>query len=154
QVTPALMKDVKKQVPTAICEMRPGVVNRHVIVNRTVPPFDNREVRLAMALAIDRQAFIDILADGQGDIGTVLQPAPGGLWGMPPDLLKDLPGYDPDIKKNRQQARAIMEKLGYGPGKRLKVKISARDLPTYRDPAVILLDQLKEIYIDGELEVV
>jgi peptide/nickel transport system substrate-binding protein len=154
QVTPALMKDVRKQVPAAICEMTPGMVNRHVIVNRKMPPFDNREVRLALALAIDRQAFIDILADGQGDIGTVLQPAPGGLWGMPPDMLKDLPGYDPDIKKNRQQARAIMEKLGYGPSRRLKVKVSARDLPTYRGPAVILIDQLKEIYIDAELEVV
>jgi len=154
QVTPALMKDLKKQVPGAICEMIPGMVNRHVIVNRSVPPFDNQEARLAMALAIDRQAFIDILADGQGDIGTVLQPAPGGLWGMPPDLLKDLPGYEPDIKKNRQQARAIMEKLGYGPNRRLKVKVSARDLPTYRDPAVVLVDQLREIYIDAELEVV
>jgi peptide/nickel transport system substrate-binding protein len=154
QVTVPLMKDVRKQVPTAICEMTPGTVNRHVIVNRTVPPFDNKKVRLALAFAIDRQAFIDILAEGQGDIGTVLQPAPGGLWGMPPDMLKDLPGYDPDVKKNRQQARAIMERLGYGPANRLKVKISARDLPTYRDPAVILIDQLKEIYVDAVLETV
>ena len=80
------MKDVKKQAPAAICEMTPGTVNRHVIVNRTVPPFDNRDVRRAMALAIDRKAFIDILNEGQGDIGTVLQPAPAGLWGMPPDI--------------------------------------------------------------------
>jgi peptide/nickel transport system substrate-binding protein len=152
QVTVPLMKDVRRQAPAAVCEPTPGTVNGHVIINRTVPPFDNRDVRLAMALAIDRQAFIDILAEGQGDIGTVLQPAPAGLWGMPPDLLKDLPGYDPDVKKNRQQARAIMEKLGYGPNKRLKVKLSTRDLPPYRDPAVILLDQLKEIYFDGELE--
>jgi peptide/nickel transport system substrate-binding protein len=152
QVSVPLMKEVKRQAPAAICEQTPGTVNRHVIVNRTVPPFDNQDVRLAMALAIDRQAFIDIIAEGQGDIGTVLQPAPAGLWGMPPDLLKDLPGYDPDVKKNRQQARAIMEKLGYGPNKRLKVKISTRDLPLYRDPAVILLDQLKEIYFDAELE--
>jgi peptide/nickel transport system substrate-binding protein len=151
-VTVPLMKDVRRQAPTAVCEMTPGTVNRHVIVNRTMPPFDNRDVRLAMALTIDHQAFIDILAEGQGDIGTVLQPAPAGLWGMPPDLLKDLPGYDPDVKKNRQKARAIMEKLGYGPNKRLKVKLSTRDLPLYRDPAVILLDQLKEIYFDAELE--
>jgi len=151
-VTAPLVKDVRRQAPTAVCEMTPGTVNRHVIINRSVPPFDNRDVRLAMALAIDRQAFIDILDEGQGDIGTVLQPAPAGLWGMPPELLKDLPGYDPDVKKNRQQARAIMEKLGYGPNKRLKVKLSTRDLPYYRDPAVILLDQLKEIYFDAELE--
>ena len=31
------------------------------------------------------------------------------------DLLKQLPGYDPDVQKNRAQARQIMQKLGYGP---------------------------------------
>ena len=30
--------------------------------------------------------------------------------------------------------------------------VDARYRRTYRDPAVILIDQLKEIYIDGELE--
>ncbi|HWD59865.1 MAG TPA: hypothetical protein VG308_16375, partial [Stellaceae bacterium] len=52
----------------------------------------------------------------------------------------------------RDAARAIMQKLGYGPDKRLKVTIVTRDIPPYRDPAVILIDQLKEIYIDGELQ--
>ena len=54
--------------------------------------------------------------------------------------------------KNRAEARKIMEKLGYGPDKRLAVKVSTRNIPPYRDPAVILIDQLKQIYIDGELE--
>jgi peptide/nickel transport system substrate-binding protein len=45
-----------------------------------------------------------------------------------------------------------MEKLGYGPNNRLKLKVSTRNIPSYRDPAVILIDHLKEIYIDGELE--
>ena len=64
------------------------------------------------------------------------------------------PGYEPDVAKNRAEAREIMEKLGYGPDKRLEVKVSTRNIPLYRDPAVILIDQLKEIYIDGELELV
>ena len=46
------------------------------------------------------------------------------------------------------------ERLGYGADKKLKIKVSTRDLPFYRDPAVILIDQLKEVYIDGELETV
>jgi peptide/nickel transport system substrate-binding protein len=62
-------------------------------------------------------------------------------------------GYNPDIAKNRAEARAIMEKLGYGPSNRLKVKVSTRNIPAYRDPAVILIDHLKQIFIDGELEV-
>jgi peptide/nickel transport system substrate-binding protein len=32
--------------------------------------------------------------------------------------------------------------------------VTTRDLPFFRDPAVILIDQLKEVYIDGELETV
>jgi len=154
QITVPLMKDLKRQSPNAICELTPGTVNRHVIVNRSIPPFDNADLRRAMALAIDRQAFIDILGEGKGDIGAVLQPSPGGLWGIPPDQLKELPGYGPDVQKNRQKAREIMEKLGYGPSKRLKVKLSTRDLPQYRDPAIILLDQLKGIYFEGKLETV
>ena len=47
-----------------------------------------------------------------------------------------------------------MQKAGYGPDKRLKIKVATRNIPIYRDPAVILIDQLKEIYIDGELDVV
>src|SRR5260370_36861571 len=47
-----------------------------------------------------------------------------------------------------------MEKLGYGPQKRLAVKVSVRHIAVARDPAVILIDHLKEIYIDGELDTV
>jgi peptide/nickel transport system substrate-binding protein len=149
-----LLKDVISKMPQAICELTPTAVNRNLIVNRDVPPFDSRELRQAMALSLDRQAFIDIISEGQGDIGGVMQPLPEGLWGMPPDVVKALPGYDPDVQKNRTEARLIMHKLGYGPDNRLKVKVATRDLPFFRDPAVILIDQLKEVYIDSELETV
>jgi peptide/nickel transport system substrate-binding protein len=57
-----------------------------------------------------------------------MQPPPEGVWGMPLDMLRTLPGYDPDVSKNRAQARSIMEKLGHGPDKRLAVKVSARNI--------------------------
>src|SRR6267143_1280897 len=57
----------------------------------------------------------------------------------------------PFVQKSRAAAREIMRKLGYGPDKRLALKVSTRNIPPYRDPAVILTDQLKEVYIDGEL---
>src|SRR6266850_230022 len=46
------------------------------------------------------------------------------------------------------------KRLGYGPDKRMSIKVTTRDVPPYRDPAVILIDQLKEIYIEGELETI
>jgi peptide/nickel transport system substrate-binding protein len=81
-------------------------------------------------------------------------PAPNGVWGMPPEMLETLPGYGSDVAKNRAEAKTIMEKLGYGPDKRLAIKISTRNFPGWRDPAVLLSSQLKEVYIDAELEFV
>jgi peptide/nickel transport system substrate-binding protein len=151
-VTIPQIKDVKSRAPDAICEVGAGNVSRNLLVNRDLPPFNNSELRRAMSLSLDRKAFIDILYQGQGDIGGAMQPPPEGVWGLPSDILKTLPGYDPDVQKSRAAAREIMEKLGYGPDKRLPIKVSTRDVSYYRDPAVILIDQLKEIYIDGELE--
>jgi peptide/nickel transport system substrate-binding protein len=151
-VTIPQLKDVKNQAPQAICDMFTGNVPRNLIVNRDAPPFDNPDLRRAMSLTLDRKAFIDIITEGQGDIGAVMQPPPGGLWGMPPELLKTLPGYDPDVEKSRAEGRTLMEKLGYGPGKHLAVTVSTRNLAPYRDPGVILIDQLKQIYMDGVLD--
>jgi peptide/nickel transport system substrate-binding protein len=150
--TVPLLEDVKKQAPQAICELTATNVARNLILNRDKPPFDNPDLRRAVGLSLDRQAFIDIITQGKGDIGATMLPPPEGLWGMPPEMLAKLPGYDPDIAKNRAEARKIMEKLGYGPDKRLTVTLSSRNIPAYRDPAVILIDQLKEIYIDAVLE--
>src|SRR6267378_6763282 len=147
-----VLRDVKGQAPQAICEVTPLNVNRTLIINRDAPPFDNPDLRRAMSLSLDRKAFVDILTEGKGDVGGVMQPPPEGLWGMSSDILKTLPGYDPDTQNNRKEARAIMDRLGYGPDKRLSIKVSARNIPTYRDAAVILIDQLKGVYIDGELE--
>ena len=154
EVTIPLLKDIKSQAPQAMCQVGPAGESIGMLINRNVPPFDNADLRRAMALAIDRKSFIDILGQGQGDVGGAMLPGPEGVWGMPADMVKTLPGYGADVQKNREEAKAIMQKLGYGPDKRLPVRISTRNLAVYRDPAALLIDQLKNIGIDGELETV
>jgi peptide/nickel transport system substrate-binding protein len=44
-----LLRDVKSQMPQAICELVPLGISRILIVNRDVPPFDNPDLRQAMA---------------------------------------------------------------------------------------------------------
>jgi peptide/nickel transport system substrate-binding protein len=149
-----LLRDVRSQAPQAICDLVPDNAARNLIVSRTVPPFDNPDLRRAMTLSLDRKAFIDILTEGQGDIGGAMLPPPNGVWGMPPEVLHTLPGYGPDVQKNREEARQIMERLGYGPDKRLVFTLSARNMPVYRDPPIILLSQLREIYIDAEVQII
>ena len=149
-----MLKDVTEQKKDAICEARPTNVRQDILVNRESPPFDNPEMRRALVLSLDYKAFSQILSQGHNLDGALMLPPPNGVWGMPKEMLEALPGHGGDVEKNRAEARKIMEKLGYGPDKRLKLKVATRNIAIYRDPAVILIDQLKQIYIDGELETI
>ena len=149
-----LIKDVESQAPKAICQLRPTGVYVNLLVNQEAAPFNDARLRHAAALAIDRKSFDDILGQGKLGLSGAMQPLPEGAWGMPEEMLRSLPGYGADVEKNAADARAIMQGLGYGPDKLLKLKVSTRDIAIYRDPAVILIDQLKKIYIDAELDVV
>jgi peptide/nickel transport system substrate-binding protein len=153
EVTIPMLKDVHSQMPSAICETGPMNVAPNLLITQK-PPFDNVELRKAIAMSFDRKALIDILGEGQGDIGAAMLPAPDGQWSMPAEMRDKLPGYNADVAASRAEAQKIMQRLGYGPDKHLPVKISARNLAIYRDPAAILIDQLKNIWIDGEIELV
>jgi hypothetical protein len=54
EVTVPLLKDVESQAPDAICELRSRGVASTLIVNRDAPPFNNPDLRRAMALTLDR----------------------------------------------------------------------------------------------------
>src|SRR4030081_1579969 len=149
-----LMKELKNHAPNAVCEVVSWNIPRQMLGNRDTPPFDNAELRRAMAFSLDRKAFIDIISDGEGSVGGAMMPPPAGTWGMPPEGLQTLPGYGADVQKNRAEARQIMQKLGYGPDKRLPVTVTTRNVSAYRDPSVLLIDQLKEIYMDGTLNAI
>ena len=153
-VTIPLIKDVKAQSANAVCKVAAMNNNTNLILNRDAPPFDNPDVRRAMLLSLDRKAFIDIITQGQSDVGGVMEPAPNGVWGLRKEMYDQIVGYGPDVEKNRAEGREIMKKLGYGPDNKLKLKVSTRNHLLYRDPAVILIDQLKEVYFEGELDLV
>lgn len=152
-VSVPLMKDIKAQAPNAICQMIPTGTQINLMVNRVNPPFDNPEIRKAMSLALDRKPYNTILMEGLALTGGAMLPKPVGEWGMPPDMVAQLAGYGADTAGNIAQAQAIMQKLGYSDARPLAIKIQTRNLPTYREPAVILADQLKKIYINGELDI-
>src|SRR5499427_326477 len=92
-----LLKDLKSQVPRAVCDVAMDNNSRDLLINRTVPPFDKLELRQALALSLARKEFIDTLAQGEGTVGGALLPPPDGVWGMRPDTLHSIPGYGLDV---------------------------------------------------------
>lgn len=154
EVTIPILKDIKTQVPNAQCQVTSMNNSTNLIVNRDAAPFNNPDLRLALLLALDRKAFIDIINQGDAQLGGTMQPPNDGVWGMPKELYEAVPGYGPDVEKNRAQARDLMKKAGYGPDNRLKLKIATRGISLYKDPAVIMAGQLKEIWIDAEVDII
>jgi peptide/nickel transport system substrate-binding protein len=126
-ITVPLMKDVLSQAPSATCSLVPTNVPVNILVNRDRAPFDKLELRRALSLSLDRQAYIDIISAGKASIAGNMMPPPEGLWGMPLDMLAKLPGYSSDVARQQAEAKKIMEGLGYGPTNRLKLKVSTRD---------------------------
>jgi len=149
---PEVMKDLQSQVPQLQCELQLTNTQGNLLVNRERAPFDNADIRRAMGLAIDRKAFSDILGHGTFAIGGANLALPDGLWGWSEAYMETVPGYSANVEKSREEGRKIMQALGYGPDKMLPLKVTTRNIPDYRDAAVILIDHLKSVYIQGELE--
>lgn len=74
--------------------------------NGANPPFDDKNVRRALTLAIDRRAIVDDLLYGYGRVST--GPILSFWWGADP-TLEPLP-YDP------AEARRLLESAGFAPG--------------------------------------
>ena len=101
-------------------------------------------VRQAMSMAVDRDAIIDYVYNGEATVSTFVAPAMGHwVWDAPAES----PLYTQDI----DAAKALMEEAGYSDSNRLTIKMAAGLLDSIRDTAVILQQQLKEIYIDVEI---
>src|SRR5260370_14642440 len=62
EVTIPLLKDVQSQAPQAVCELVPTNVSTNLSGNHQAPPFDNAELRRAMALAIHRKPPFPLLS--------------------------------------------------------------------------------------------
>src|SRR5271163_1935186 len=101
EVSIPLVKEVRHQAPQAICEVKPMNGRANLLVTNA-PPFDNPVLRRAMQLSLDRKSFIDILGEGQYDIGAVLQAPAGRHLGHAP---RDAGAADGIWPRYRQEPR-------------------------------------------------
>ena len=153
-ITVPVMLGINRDAPHVLCTLGPTNVPSNVLINSAKPPFDNPQLRRVVMLGLDRQGFIDILSQGASSISGNMMPLPEGLWGMPKAVIEQLPGFSGTLAERQAEAHKIMRDLGYGPAKRLKITVSTRDFTTYKEPAVILVDQLNKLHFDAALEII
>ena len=145
------MKNIESQMPQAICELNAGEgINRHILVNYYKPPFDDPAIRRALALNLDRRAFIDTISKARAKSAAFCSPRRRGCGAS--RAIRS-PRCRVTVPTSRRTAAEYGE-ARLRPRHRLAIKVSARNLQGFRDPAVLLIDQIKRVYIDGELELI
>lgn len=110
--------------------------------NCAVAPFDDPKVRQALSMAVDRQAIIESVFFGQGQVTGPLVPTLGD-WANP---IEELPNYSVD----RDAAKALLEEAGQG-DLTFKITVGA-NRQEFVNIALVIQDQLKEIGVTVELD--
>jgi peptide/nickel transport system substrate-binding protein len=86
---------------------KPSLSYNLLFVNTKRKPFDNLKVRQAIAYAIDRNAIIDAVAFGEGEVTGPIAPALGN-YALP---TSQYPLYTRDVAKAKQ----LLQEAGVGP---------------------------------------
>ena len=106
-------KRIKENPNLKTVEQVQGAVT-YLGMNYLQKPFDDLRVRKAIAYAIDRQAIIDVVLEGYGEIlNSVLPP-------MMPGFDPNVQGYDYDLDK----AKALLAEAGYADGVGLTLELA------------------------------
>ncbi|MGH7309113.1 MAG: ABC transporter substrate-binding protein [Candidatus Rokuibacteriota bacterium] len=123
-----------------------------VAINHEKKPFDDKRVRKALTLALDRYEGSKALSR----IAIVKEVAgvqvPGTPFATPPAELEKLAGYGKDINKSRAEARKLLKEAG---AEGLSFTFKNRGIPMPYEPVAIwLLDQWRQIGLNVKQEVV
>ncbi len=115
----------------------------YMAYNTTQEPFDDPQVRKALNMAIDKQAIIDVIFQGYGEIAK--NPIPPTMWSYN-DEVKDDP-YDPE------KARQMLQDAGV---ENLSMRIWAMPVqrpynPNARRMAELIQEDFSEVGVDVEI---
>jgi peptide/nickel transport system substrate-binding protein len=115
-----------------------------VAMNHDKKPFDDKRVRKALSLALDRYQGSTALSKIAivKEVGGVQ--VPGTPFATPPAELEKLAGYGRDIGKNRAEAKRLLKEAGVPDG--FSFTYTNRGVPMPYEPVgVWLIDQWRQI---------
>jgi peptide/nickel transport system substrate-binding protein len=124
-----------------------------VTMNHERKPFDDKRVRRALTLALDRYEASKTLSRIAivKEVGGIQ--VPGTPWATPPAELEKLAGYGRDIAANRAEARRLLREAGVPDG--FSFTFKNRGVPQPYEPVAIwLIDQWRQIGLNVKMETI
>ena len=146
----AEVEAIKKQLGDKVAiQHTPMTGQWGIAINNNVKPFNDERVRKALTLGLDRYTGGKVLFNltGLKDVGGLLRPSTE--FALSEADLHKLPGFSPDIEKNRAEAKKLLAEAGYPNGFKLILKNRNVKLP-YQDFAVFAVQEWRKIGIQAE----
>ncbi|MEP3331606.1 ABC transporter substrate-binding protein [Sedimentitalea sp.] len=139
---PADIADMQSNEDIVVMEQE-GLNVGYLAYNTTVAPYDNPKVRKALNMAIDKQAIIDVVFQGSGQIAK--NPIPPTMWSYN-DAIED-DAFDPEAAKAALEAEGVTD---------LKMKIWAMPVqrpynPNARRMAELMQADFAKIGVEVEI---
>ena len=119
---------------------RVGIV--YFTMNFNKEPFQDARVRKAVQMSIDRQAILDALYGGRGQVEQGI--FPHGLIGFNPD--------QEEIKYDPEAAKTLLAEAGYADGFDMEIAADSSASDTMTMALEIVSDQLAEVGIRAEIK--
>jgi peptide/nickel transport system substrate-binding protein len=132
----------------------PGEAFEYLQYNTRKPPFDNVKVRQALNLWIDHSQFREKVWQGEGYLGSWIEPHIFPGYGTPLDqLVKTELALQPDKTAARKRAKELLAEAGFADLSKFRVRVLPfRPTGTYLAGAQVAAAQLREIGFDAVLE--
>ncbi len=104
----------------------PMLVSSYLVFNGNEPPFDNRDVRQALSMAIDREFIVNDVIQG-GRVPSYRLVPPGIDNYVPSEQAPRAIFADWSLERRREEARRLLEGAGFGPNNPLNFEFSHRN---------------------------
>ncbi len=136
--------------------MLDGGAGPHILVNTTKPPFDDKRVRQAFHLALDRHELADGFGLGRWHVGAPM--GPNNPYALPQDHLFELPGYRQLLGKKHPddiaRARELMAEAGHPFEEGLTIPLDIPLIEYWPEAALVVKEQFKKaLNVDLEIQV-
>jgi oligopeptide transport system substrate-binding protein len=111
-------------------------------------PFDDRRVRQALSMAIDREFLAEHIWGGTMDPGYSFVPPGIASYGAPATVA----WKDVDLFEREDEAKRLLAEAGFGPGgEKLAVEIRFNNSENHRATAVAIADMWKALGVETRL---
>ena len=127
----------------------PGLRVLYTVFNTRIAPLNDKRVRMALAMALDREAIQrEVYFNAHGLVATNVLPP--GIANA--DLSAKVPWDGQPMEQRKAEARALLKAAGFGPENPLKISYNFNNRPDTKRSAIAMQAMWKQVGVKVELQ--